>query len=59
MPVPLIVDVVNAHRAALLAQEQAAMQEMARRWLQVESALDNAIQLTALVLLPLLEKREP
>lgn len=48
---PLIVDVVTAHRAALLAQEQAAMQEMARRWLQVESALDNAIQLTALELI--------
>ena len=47
----LIVDVVNQHRAALLAQEQAAMQEMARRWLQVEQALDNAIQLTALELI--------
>lgn len=36
---PLVVDVVTNHRAALLAQETAAMQEQARRWLQVEQAI--------------------
>ena len=36
---PLVVDVVTNHRAALLAREQAAMQEQARRWLGVEQAI--------------------
>ena len=48
---PLIVDVAQAHRAALLAREQAAMQEQARRWLQVEQALDAQIDAATLQLI--------
>ncbi len=48
---PLIVDVANAHRAALLAREQAAMQEQARRWLQVEQALSAQVDASTLQLI--------
>ncbi len=41
---PAIIDAANAHRAALLAREQATMQGMARQWLQVESALSTATE---------------
>lgn len=45
---PAIIDTVNAHRAALLAREQAAMQAMAQRWLGVETALNTSVEALAL-----------
>lgn len=50
MPPPLIVQVINAHRAGLLAREQVAMQAQARAWLQVEQALQAQIEALALEL---------
>ena len=47
---PLVVDVVQNHRAALLARETAAMQEQARRWLQVEQAIQAQTDALALEL---------
>lgn len=45
---PLVVDVMDAQRAALLRGEEAALREMARRWLQVEQQLQA--QMDALTL---------
>lgn len=42
----LVVQVMRRHKAALLAREAAQMREMARRWLEVEAALEG--QLSAL-----------
>ena len=47
---PLVVDVINAHRAGLLARESAQMAEQARRWLGVEQALQAQIEALALEL---------
>lgn len=47
---PLVVDVINAHRAGLLARESAQMAEQARRWLGVERALQAQIEALALEL---------
>ena len=44
---PAIIDAANAHRAALLAREQATMQAMARRWLGVEQSLNTATEVLA------------
>lgn len=46
MPDSLVVQVMRQHKAALLAREAAQMRVMARRWLEVESALEG--QLSAL-----------
>lgn len=51
MSVPTVVTVVQSHRAALLAREQTAMAEQARRWLQVEQALSAQIDATTLQLI--------
>lgn len=40
---PLVVDVMSAHRNALLRQEEAQMRAMANRWLQVENALQTDV----------------
>lgn len=40
---PLVVDVMNAHRAALLRRERTQMSAMAQRWLGVERALQAEI----------------
>ena len=45
---PLAIDVMEAHRAALLRADDAAMRAMAQRWLQIEQALQA--QLDALIL---------
>ena len=45
---PAIIDAANAHRAALLAREQATMQAMAQRWLGVERSLTTATEALAL-----------
>ncbi|HQY93154.1 minor capsid protein [Caldilinea sp.] len=45
---PAIIDAANAHRAALLAREQATMQAMAQRWLGVERSLAAATEALAL-----------
>lgn len=47
---PAIVDVFNNFRAQLLRQEQAAVQEMAARWLQVEQALSTSMDALTLEL---------
>lgn len=41
---PLIVDVAQQHKAALLQREAAAMAEQARRWLQVEQSISAAME---------------
>jgi SPP1 gp7 family putative phage head morphogenesis protein len=46
MPDPHVVQAMRQFKAELLLREQAQMQEMARRWLQVETALEA--QVTAL-----------
>ena len=48
---PLVVDVVQSHRAALLARESTALAEQSRRWLQVEQALQAQIDAAALELI--------
>lgn len=50
MSIPSVVAVVQSHRAALLSQETAAMQEQARRWLQVEQAIQTQTDALALEL---------
>ena len=45
---PLAIDVMEAHRAALLRADDAAMRAMAQRWLQIERALQA--QVDALIL---------
>ena len=45
---PLVIDVMEAHRAALLRSDEAAMRTMAQRWLQIEQALQA--QVDALIL---------
>lgn len=40
---PLVVDVMTAHRAALLRRERTQMQSMAQHWLTVERALRDEI----------------
>ena len=47
---PVIVDVFNDFRAQLLRQEEAAMREMAGRWLQVEQALSTSMDALTLEL---------
>ena len=47
---PAIVDVFNNFRAQLLRQEEAAMREMAGRWLQVEQALSASMDALTLEL---------
>lgn len=51
MSVPTVVATIQGFRAQLLNREQAAMQEAARRWLQVEQALDAQIEATTLQLI--------
>lgn len=43
---PLVVQVLREHKQAILAQEQSVMEDMARRWVQMERRLDA--QFTAL-----------
>lgn len=50
MSVPTVVTVVQSHRAALLAREQATMQAAAARWLGVETALNAQVDALALEL---------
>lgn len=50
MSVPTVVAVVQQHRAALLAREQATMQAAAARWLGVETALNAQVDALALEL---------
>ena len=45
MPDPLVIQVMQANKAALLANEQAQMQAMAQRWRQVEANLNDQIEL--------------
>lgn len=47
---PLVLDVMEAQRAALLRGDEAAMREMAQRWLQVEQALQAQVDALALEL---------
>jgi hypothetical protein len=48
MPDPLVVQIMREHKAAILAQEESAMQEMASRWLQIEQALRSEMETLAL-----------
>lgn len=48
MSIPSVVAVVQSHRAALLAQETAAMQAQARAWLGVEQAIQAQTDALAL-----------
>lgn len=48
MPEPLVVAVMRANKAAILAQEDSKMEEMARRWLQIERGLTSDLQALAL-----------
>ena len=50
MSIPTVVTVVQQHRAALLAREQATMQAAAQRWLGVETALNAQVDALALEL---------
>ena len=45
---PLAIEVMDNHRAALLRSEDAALREMARRWLEVEAALQANVDALAL-----------
>lgn len=45
-----ILDAINQHRDALRAREDATMRELARRWLQVEHALQDSVDALALEL---------
>lgn len=45
---PAIIDQLATYRAALLNQEQGAMQSAARRWLQVETAINAQVDALAL-----------
>lgn len=47
---PAVVDAINAHRAALLAREQAAMQAQAQAWLGVEQSIQAQVDALALEL---------
>ncbi len=47
MPEPLVVQVMQQFKADLLRREATQMQAMARRWLQVENALQDQIELFA------------
>jgi SPP1 gp7 family putative phage head morphogenesis protein len=47
---PLVLDVMEAHRAALLRADEAAMRLMAQRWLQVEAQLQAQIDALTLEL---------
>lgn len=47
MPEPLVIREMRAHRAALLRQDARQMASMARRWRQVEFALQDEIELLA------------
>jgi len=44
---PLIVEVAQQHKAALLQREATAMAEQARRWLQVEQSISAAMEALA------------
>ena len=44
----LILDTIAQHRAALQAREDATMREMARRWLEIEHALQDSVDALAL-----------
>lgn len=46
----LILDTIAQHRAALQAREDAALREMARRWLEIEHALQDTVDALALEL---------
>ncbi|MBI5964926.1 MAG: hypothetical protein HY863_15715 [Chloroflexi bacterium] len=48
MPEPMVVKIMRAHKNAILAQEDSKMEEMARRWLQVEKKLKDDLQALAL-----------
>jgi hypothetical protein len=48
MPDPLVVQIMREHKAAILAQEEAAMQEMAARWLMIEKALQAEMETLAM-----------
>ncbi len=50
MSVPTVITVVQQHRAALLAREQATMQAAAARWIGVETALNAQVDALALEL---------
>lgn len=45
MPDPLVIQVMQANKAALLAQESDQMRAMAQRWRQVEANLNDQIEL--------------
>jgi hypothetical protein len=45
MPDALVVQVMTAHKAALLAGEQEQMRAMAQRWRQVENSLTDQVEL--------------
>ncbi|MCB0104378.1 MAG: hypothetical protein KDE53_00655, partial [Caldilineaceae bacterium] len=44
---PLVIDVMTAHKAALLRQEQQQMTAMAQQWRRVEDALQDQVELFA------------
>lgn len=48
MPEPLVVEVMRAHKRAILAEEDAKMEEMARRWLKIEKGLQGDLDALAL-----------
>lgn len=48
MPTSAVVDTMNHYRTALLAREQAQTAEAARRWLQVEQAIQAQVDALAL-----------
>lgn len=48
MPDPLVVRIMREHKAAILAREEAVMQEMAARWLTIEQALQTEMEALAL-----------
>ena len=59
MPEPLVVQVMRAHKASILAEEDAKMDEMARRWLKIEKSLQSDLDALALEVARMKEKGEP
>jgi len=47
MPEPMVVEVMRAHKAAILAEEDAVMRDMADHWLEVERSLEGQISALA------------
>lgn len=59
MPDPLVVTVMREHKKAIQAQEEAKMDEMARRWLRIERSLQSELDALALEVARMKENGEP